>query len=86
MISGKFNAEDTQKRTYIRAMIEYFNRTISKVKEGNATMWKHFSKLIDSVEDLQITFPFGFDFNAYYETFNETADVLTIKICKQKYN
>lgn len=34
-------------------------------------MWKHFSKIIDSL-DIANIFPMGFDFSAYYEAFNET--------------
>jgi hypothetical protein len=34
-------------------------------------MWKHFSKIIDSLDTANI-FPMGFDFSAYYEAFNET--------------
>jgi hypothetical protein len=68
MISGKFTVEETQKRTYIRVMIEYFNRAVNKNSE-NAVMWKHFGKLIDSL-DTSIIFPLGFDFSAYYEAFN----------------
>lgn len=48
-------------------------------------MWKHFGKLIDSL-DTPIIFPVGFDFSAYYEAFNETEDEVAVKICKQKYN
>lgn len=48
-------------------------------------MWKHFSKVIDSLEINNI-FPMGFDFSAYYDAFNETEDQVAVKICKQKYN
>ena len=48
-------------------------------------MWKHFSKIIDSL-DLFNNFPQGFDFSAYYDAFNETEDEVVVKICKQKYN
>lgn len=48
-------------------------------------MWKHFGKLIDSL-DTSVIFPLGFDFSAYYEAFNETEEVVAMKLCKQKYN
>lgn len=48
-------------------------------------MWKHFSKIIDSLDTANI-FPMDFDFSAYYEAFNETQDEIAVKICKQKYN
>lgn len=54
-------------------------------KEGTPAMWKHFSKVIDSLEAGTL-FPVDFDFSAYYEAFNETEDQLAVKICRQKYN
>lgn len=51
-------------------MIEYFNRSVSKGSDSTS-MWKHFSKIIDSLEMANI-FALGFDFGAYYLAFNET--------------
>lgn len=48
-------------------------------------MWKHFSKIIDSL-DINNNFPMGFDFSTYYEAFNETETEVVVKLCKQKYN
>lgn len=64
MISGQFTVEETQRRTYIRVMIEYFNRALAKGTE-DLTMLKHFSKVIDSL-DIANIFPLGFDFASYY--------------------
>jgi|JI102314A1RNA_FD_contig_31_188840_length_511_multi_2_in_0_out_0_1 hypothetical protein len=69
MISGKFTVEETQRQTFIRVMLEYFNRSVGK--KETVLMWKHFSKIIDSL-DIANIFPMGFDFSAYYEAFNET--------------
>lgn len=69
MISGKFTVEKTQRQTFIRVMLEYFNRSVGK--KETVLMWKHFSKIIDSL-DIANIFPMGFDFSAYYEAFNET--------------
>lgn len=64
MISGKFTIEETQRHTFIRVMVEYFNRAIGK-KQESVAMWKHFSKIIDS-QEIGVIFPLGFDFAAYY--------------------
>lgn len=33
MISGKFTVEETQRQTFIRVMLEYFNRSVGKKKQ-----------------------------------------------------
>ena len=83
MLSGKFTVEETQRRTYIRVMKEYFARIFAK--NDSPEVFKHTSKLIDSIE-AESLFHKEFDFSEYYSSFNEMDEKEMVKKGKEKYS